>query len=178
MKKYNSFISKHYKKRIMYFFIILVPLIFFEVFLVLNFSLFIIVCGSIFILRYVVILFLDLYKLNLFFKNLTNDEKNMLEIELETLFFDGNEYALTDHYIIDLKKYKLISYEEIKRINEITKLNFSTHFKYKKMVQVYTDNGMYLYTECIKKIGITLIEYECYDNLYNYIKYKNPNVMS
>lgn len=121
----------------------------------------------------------EYYKVNTFYKKMNPREKSIIEEELPRLFFQGVDYALTENYIIDLKRAKLIPFNSIERVEKYSKWNATIQTPLlDKYVKIYVGNSSYKYLSTSKGIGIDFGKGTelYYEGLYSYIKFKNPNL--
>lgn len=180
MNNYNSFISKAKKARLVddllsfIFFLGAIFVVFYY-----NFNLFFRIIVITFVFFQFFKMCYQYYKLSHFSKTLTINEQEIIEQELLTLFFEGVDYALTENYIIDLRKVKLIPIEAILRIEKVYSLTTnSIDTSLETYVKIYTDNSSYKYLVKCRGLGFNFSfgPDPYYKNLYNYIKFKKPSL--
>lgn len=122
--------------------------------------------------------FYYLYKLNNIKNKLSNEEKAIFEKELLSLNFDGMDYALTDNYIFDYNKIKLIPFNAITAIKKEKTINFGQHsIDVKSKVKIWINNDTYTYICKENSTSLSLDTFTLYySDLYNYIKRRNSNI--
>jgi len=120
----------------------------------------------------------EIHKINHIEDKLTDVEKTLFEKELSSLNFDGANYALTNNYIFDYNKVKLIPISSITAIKKeksikTTRNSIDVQFK----VKIWVDNEIYTYISKEKSTSIQLSGFQLYyTDLYNYIKERNNNI--
>lgn len=122
--------------------------------------------------------FYYLYKLNNIKNKLSNEEKIIFDKELLSLNFDGMDYALTDNYIFDYNKIKLIPFDAITAIKKEKNINLGKNaIDIISKVKIWTNNGTYTYICNKNSTSLSLDTFTLYySDLYNYIMQKNPNI--
>lgn len=178
MDQYKVFISNVKKIRLINDFISVVFLI--------SGIIFAIVCDIPLIIKLIIIIFVLLmfckilynyYRLDHFWDKLDENDKKIILKELPTIFFEGIDYALTENCIIDLKRIEIIPFSSVIKIKKINKIPSSrTNSEIQKYIKIFTDTSVYQYMLGSKSVGISIGISLYYKDLYNYIKFKNPNV--
>lgn len=128
-----------------------------------------------FIVRY----FFRVYHLRSIDKEFTNEEKEKIDKDLNFILFEGVDYALSNKFIVDFQNCNIFSYDSILLINCVKKTShifYSRNFRYVDVdkVYVYTKNAKYTFISNVYNISMSD---SYYNDLYNLIKEKNPNVL-
>lgn len=135
----------------------------------------------IFFITYLIIIFYPVIKLIISYfkvnKTISKKDEELINFELSNnILFEGRDYTLTLNYFIDNNNFNFIKYEDILLFETTKKFALgATVDTSLDILYVFTKNGNYSF---ITKDFFLLNNNDVYyENLSDFIKMKNPNVL-